>query len=367
MSSLAWNPLLDIPPFPADGYRQLADRISRLLNTEDDVLLVQGEAIIALEAAATSLARPGLKAINVVTSPYGALFATWLRRGGAIVLDVIAEPGLPVTVDAVAAAFEAQPDTAVLAVVHAESASGILNPLPAIAALAKTRGSIVVVDAVASVGGHELDAGALGLDVVVIGTQKSLGGSPGLSALSVSPAAWALIERSGGPMQSILSLLDLKRDWLDRGRPALPGMPSALEFHALAAVLDRVEQEGLPAVIARHSQAGAASRAGVVALGLQPWVAEAGASNLVTAARLPEGLEINALLAALAPFGTTIGPAVGPAADRLVRLNHTGPRARFDIVIADVLALGSALRQLGFDADLGAASAAVVQRYGRQV
>ena len=63
MPSSAWNPLLDIPPFPADGYGKLADRIAAIINTvDDDVLLIQGEAIIALEAAATSLAQPGLKA-----------------------------------------------------------------------------------------------------------------------------------------------------------------------------------------------------------------------------------------------------------------------------------------------------------------
>ena len=367
MSLLAWNPLLDSPPFPADGYGPLADRIGSLLKTKNDVLLVQGEAIIALEATATSLARPGLKAINVVTSPYGTLFGAWLRQGGASVSDVSAEPGLPVTVEAVEAAFRAQPDTAILAIVHAESASGILNPLPEIAARAKAHGAIIVVDAVASVGGHALDVDALGLDIVVIGAQKSLGGSAGLSALSVSPAAWTLIERPGGPQQSILSLLDLKHLWLDRGRPALPGMPSALEFHALAAALDRVETEGLSALIARHSQAGRASRAGVAALGLPLWVEERHASNLVTAVRLPEGIESHALLAALAPFNTIIGPGVGPTANHLVRLNHTGPRARFDVVIADILALGHALQELGYRADLGAASAAVAQHYGRQV
>jgi aspartate aminotransferase-like enzyme len=360
----AWNPLLDIPPFPADGYGKLADRPAGLLRTRNDVLLVQGEAIIALEAVASSIARPGLKALNIVTSPYGGLFGHWLRRGNAAVTDLVAEPGKPITAPAVAAALDAQPDTALLALVHAESASGILNPLPEIAALAKTRGITIVVDAVASVGGHALDVDGLGLDIVVIGAQKSLGGSAGLSALSVSPKAWALIDRADGLEQSTLSLLDLKRNWLDRGRGALPGMPSALEFHALAAALDRVEDEGLDAIIARHAKAAAASRAGALALGLAPWVEPAHASNLVTAAALPESVTLQDAMAALAPFGTAIAPGVGPGTERLLRLNHTGPRARRDIVLGDIIALGQALRQLGHQADLDAARSAVLTQFG---
>ncbi|MET3926078.1 aminotransferase class V-fold PLP-dependent enzyme [Devosia sp. 2618] len=365
MTSLTWNPLLDIPPFPVYGYAKLADRIGALLGTRHDVLLVQGEAIIALEAVATSLARPGLQALNVVTSPYGGLFGDWLSRGGAAVSNVIAAPGLPITIATFTAALDAMPGVGVVALVHAESASGILNPLEDIATLAKARGAVVVVDAVASVGGHELNTDALGLDIVVIGAQKSLGGSAGLSALSVSPTAWGLIAQPGGVEQSTLSLLDLKHNWLDRGRLALPGMPSALEFHALAGALDRFEAEGLDNAIARHARAAAATRDGVEALGLPLWVEASGASNLMTGVQIPQSIEINSLLRELAPFDTCIGPGVGLIADRLVRLNHTGNRARLDAVLANVLALGQALQQLGHPTDLGAASAAVLRHYGR--
>lgn len=242
--------LLDLPPYPADGYARLADRLAALLKTRSDVLLVQAEAVVALEAAATSLATPAVRALNVVTSPYGAWFGDWLRRGGATVADLAAEPGLPVTAEAFAGALAARPETSLVALVHAESATGILNPLPQIARLVREHGALLVVDAVASVGGHALDVDALGIDIAVIGPQKALGGPSGVSALSVSARAWRIIDRPDAPAQSVLSLADLKRDWLDAGRGALPGMPSALEFFALEAALDRVEAEGLDAVVA---------------------------------------------------------------------------------------------------------------------
>src|SRR5690606_34824992 len=134
-------------------------------------------------------------------------------------------------------------------------------------------------------------------------------------------------------------------------------------FHALAATLDRIEDEGLQAVIARHSVAGVATRAGLLALGLAPWVGEAEASNLTSAAVLPEGIDRAALLAAPAPLGVGIAAAVGPGTERLLRLNHTGPRARFEPVLANVVALGAALRQVGFAAKVGAAAEAVAEAY----
>jgi aspartate aminotransferase-like enzyme len=254
----------------------------------------------------------------------------------------------------------------IVALVHAESASGILNPLPQIAALAKTHGALLVVDAVASVGGHELDVDGLGIDIAVIGPQKSLGGSAGISALSVSETAWERILAPGLVRQSILSLADLKLNWLDQGRGALPGMPSSLELQALDAALARIESEGLEHVIARHQRAADATRAAIAALGLPAFTDAASASNLTTGALLPAGITVDAAVEKLAPFGVGIAPSIGAAAKRLLRINHTGNRARFEPVLANVMALGAALHQLGHAADLAAAGGAVLDRYGRE-
>jgi aspartate aminotransferase-like enzyme len=356
--------LLDPPAYPAEGYAPLADRLKGLLATRSDVVFVQAEAIVALEAAATSLARPGMTAVNIVTSPYGAWFDAWLRRGGAAVRDVAADPGQPIGLDAVKEACARLPAIDLVAVVHAESANGALNPLAGIAALARSRDALLVVDAVASFGGHPLDVDALGIDVAVIGPQKALGGSSGVSVAAVSARAWAHMAKVPRQAPSTLALLDLKQGWLDRGRQRLPGMPSPLEFWSLEAAVDRVEAEGLARCIARHGRAAAASRAGLRALGVTPWVADdAAASALVTAAPVPEGLRAAALIAEAAAFGATLGPGFGDIADRLVRLDHTGTRASFANVLANVVGYGAAIARLGGRADPGAAAAAVVAAY----
>lgn len=345
-----------VSPFPAAGYAPLADRIATLLGTENDVVLVQGEAVVALEAAATSLAAPGRRALNVVTSPYGAWFGAWLARGGVEVVTLRAEPGKPVTEAVLAEAFAAGPfDLA--AMVHAESATGILNPLAAFAAGAQAAGAVSVVDAVASFGGHPVAVDALGLDCVVIGPQKALQGQAGCSAVAISPRAWAMM----APMEaapSILNLRDQKALWLDAGRGALPGTPSAIEFHALAAALDGIEAEGLGARMARHARAARAMRAGVLALGLPEWVAPEAASNLVTAGPLPAGADVTAIAADPACAAQEIALGVGPGGERLLRLNHTGMRAGRAVVLATIGAYAAALAAQGFGPGAGVAEAA---------
>lgn len=345
MSRFDATVLLDPPAFPTEGYAPLADRIARLLETQNDVVFIQAEAVVALEAVATSLATPSLKVLNIVTSPYGALFGAWLRRGGATVTDLAAEPARPILVEAVVAALDAADRVDVIALVHAESASGILNPLGAIAALARERGILLVVDAVASVGGHPVSVDALGIDIAVIGPQKALAGPAGISAVSVSKRAWALIERPGEPVSGVLSLIDQKRDWLDKGRGALPGTPPPLEFHALKAALDRIEAEGLEAILRRHAETAALARTELGDLGLTVFERQDRASNLVTTIVLPEGVEPETLLVLEEVMRVELTAGVGPGTERLLRINHTGRRAEMQTLRETLSVLAQALER----------------------
>ena len=360
----SFNPLLNPSNYPAGRYALLADRLKWLLATCSDVVFIQAEAILALEAAAASLTQAGMTAINVVTSPYGTWFGAWLRRGGATVHDVVAEPGRPIAIEAVRRAAAALPAVNLVAVVHAETTNGVLNPLDDIAALAKSRNALLVVDAVASFGGHPLDVDALGIDIAVIGPQKALGGPSGLSLATVSERAWAHMAKTPRLSPSSLALLDLKENWLDRGRGALPGMPSPMEFWALEAAIDGVETEGLTGLIARHQRAARASRAGLRALGIEPWIADDGsASALVTSAPVPPGINGDALVAAAGDLDVALGPGFGSISGRLVRLDHTGARAAFAPVLANVIAYGSALATLGAKVDIGAAAETIANAY----
>ena len=351
--------LIGLPAYPASGYAPLADRFKTLMQTKSDVVFVQAEAIVTLEASAASLGRQGLVALNIVTSPYGTYYGEWLRRAGAEVHELVASEGKPVTVAEVSQALDALPQLDLAAVVHAETSTGILNPLPDIAALVKKRKALLVVDAVASVGGHVLDVDALGIDVCVIGPQKSLGGPAGLSIVSVSSAAWSAIERAASPSPSTLNLLDFKTGWLDKGRGAVPGMPSAQEFWSLEAALQAIEQEGLTEVIVRHERISKATRAGFQALGVRIWVqTDSEASNLATAFQVPQNIDPQAVITKASAFGAVVLPAHGSPGARLLRVDHTGARASFAPALANVVGAGLALKDLGATVNIGAAAEA---------
>jgi aspartate aminotransferase-like enzyme len=363
---MPFAPLLNPPPYPADRYAPLADRLQHLLQTSNDVVFVQAEAIVALEAAAASLGG-GARALNIVTSPYGDYFGGWLRRAGAEVHDLAAEPGRPIAIEAVASSLDATPRIDLIAMVHAESANGALNPLSGIARLAKERNALLVVDAVASFGGHPFPVDGLGIDVAVIGPQKALAGSSGLSVASVSPRAWERMAPNDPRAPSTLSLRDIRRLWLDRGRGALPGMPPPLEFWSLEAAVDAAESEGLERMIARHRQAARATRAALRALGTAPWIDdENAASALVTTVPVPPGIAIADVVREASQLGAAIGPAVGAIADRVVRLDHTGARAA-QAVHGNVMALASVLAGHGVAVDTAAAARAVAAAYAKEI
>lgn len=334
--------LLDRPVVTAADLVAAEDGVAELLGADGDVVLVQAEAIVALEATAASLGRPGLTALNVTTGPYGALFGRWLAAAGADVTDLAVPFSRTVTGEDVRTALAAR-HFDLVAVVHAEAATGGTNPMTEIAAMVAEHGALLVVDAVASIGAHRVDPVGWAADVVVIGPQKALAGPAGVSALAVSATAWdAMRGNASAPRESILSLLDLKDGWLDAGRCAVLGTPSSLETAALNQALARVGEEGLDAVIARHQAAAAATRAGLRALGLRPWIADdRAAAGVVTTLAVPAGVDL--LTAARRAGARLLSAAPGSLATTTIRVKHTGRSAQLTAVLHEIQALAIAI------------------------
>jgi aspartate aminotransferase-like enzyme len=352
------------------------DALAGLLRTRHDVVLLQGEAVLGLEAAARGIGGPGRRVLNIVTGPYGTLLGTWLGAGGAEVTSLSVPAGRAVSVAAVESALAAPGGYDAVAVVHAEAATGVVNPLAPVAALARRAGALLVVDAVASVGAEPLLIDEWGLDLVIVGPQKALGGPSGVCAAVVGPRGWdGLATNPAAPRDSILSLLDWRDRWLRPGRGTLPTTPHHLETRALAAALDRLAEGGLAAVVRRHRRARNAARAGLRALGLSLYVtADDEAASVATVAMLPPAAvqeDPVRLLAAAASSQAEgaddswliAGPAFGSLAHRALRLNHAGPGAALAPVLATLAYLGSALSAAGQDADVSAALAAAAARW----
>ncbi|GAA3503573.1 alanine--glyoxylate aminotransferase family protein [Streptomyces prasinosporus] len=347
------HPLLDLAPLSAARFASIEDRVARLLSTEQDVVITQGEALLPLEGAIRATAGPGTTALNVITGPYGQTFGDWLRDCGATVIDLAVPFHTAVTAGQVRDAFAEHPEIDFVSLVHAEAATGNTNPVAEIGEAVRAHGALFYLDAVASIGAEPVLPDAWGVDLCVIGAQKALGGPAGVSAVSVSERAWArMAANPRAPRRSYLSLLDWKERWIDGGRTALLHAPAQLEMLALEACVERVEAVGLDEVMARHASAAAATRAGALALGggLEPYVREAAdAAPVATTLRAPAGTVAADLVARALAADPALPLAAGGGAlaREMIRVNHYGPDATPGAVRASLAALGAALAERG--------------------
>ena len=356
-----------LPTIDAAGYAAIEQRFAHLLSAPS-LFVLQGEAMIPLEAVARSIGRPGSRALNIVTGPYGEGFGHWLAEQGVVVENLRVPFNRAVRVEEVEKALDGR-NFDVVSVVHSEAATGATNPLQRIAALARRAGAISIVDAVASVGADPLEIEAWALDVTIVSAQKALGGPAGVTGVAVSDAGWAAIAANPtAPRNSVLSLLDWREQWLTSEHDALPSIPNHLEMLALGETLDSVNAEGLANVVARHEAARDATRRGVRALGLEVWVEnDDDAAAVATTVTVPQGVAVSDLVAAARAAVTSgpvpiVGPAPGSLSEQALRIGHTGLRATAEDVLVAVEALGLGLQSLGINCDLGEATKATVAR-----
>ncbi|MFI5807400.1 pyridoxal-phosphate-dependent aminotransferase family protein [Streptomyces sp. NPDC051561] len=364
------HPLLDPPPVTAADFARIEDRVAALLRTEQDVVIMQGEALLPLEGCIRAGAPRGSTALNIVTGPYGQTFGNWLRDCGATVIDLAVPFHTAVTAAQVADALATHPGIDFVSLVHAEAATGNTNPVAEIGEVVRAHGALFYLDAVASIGAEPVLPDAWGVDMCIIGAQKAMGGPAGVSAVSVSARAWERFAANpDAPRASYLSLLDWKQRWIDGGRKALMFAPAQWEMLALDACLEAIESEGIDTLTARHARAAAATRAGALALGggIEPFVYEAGdAAPVATTLRVTGGPDASAVVAAalaLDPSAPLIAGG-GALAKEMIRVNHYGRDATRKAVLASLTALAGALEELGAPgADLASARSAVTETW----
>jgi pyridoxamine---pyruvate transaminase len=363
--------IFDYDPLFLERFRETERLLAEVMRTTHDVVLMQGEAVLGLEAAARGLVRPGLRALNLVSGVYAAWFGDWLREYGADVIEVRVPYDEAVSAEAVERALRDNPGIELVALVHSETPSGIENPLAAIGPLAHAHGALMVADIVSALAGTDVRIDDWNVDVAVAGPQKCLAGPPGMSLISVSARAWEAIEANPtAPRGSFLSLLDWKHHWIDGGRVAFPYTPSVVDVNGVHAALREVlDDGGVDAAVARHARAARATRAGVRALGLELWPRrDAYAANCVTAVRCPDGLSVpDALDHIRRRYGVMLSGGYGELKASVFRLGHMGPASRSLYPLVAVSALGRGLVDLGVSLDVGAGADAVMAELSASV
>src|SRR5437867_6544076 len=224
-------------------------RLGRLFRAPEGsfAFAVSGTGTSGMETAVANLVRQGTRALVVVTGYFGDRLAQMCERYGAAVTRLDVEWGRACDPDALRRQLKASPAD-VVAMVHAETSTGVLNPVQQLAAIAQEHGALTIVDAVTSFGGHPLDVASWGIDACYSCTQKCLGGPSGLAPVVFTPRA---LERRVKCRSFYFDLSLLEDYWLRRKYHHT--MSSALVY-ALAEALAIVEEEGLEARWARHER-----------------------------------------------------------------------------------------------------------------
>jgi (S)-ureidoglycine---glyoxylate transaminase len=255
--------------------------------------------------------------------------------------------------------------TKLVALIHGETSTGVLQPLQEIAQLAHQYDALLLVDAVVTLGGCEVAVDRWGLDIAVAATQKCLSGPSGLAPLTFNARTAALLEARHRKIQSnYLDLMQLSRYW-SADRFNHHTAPTAMVY-GLREALRALQVEGLEPRFTRHRLHGGALRAGITALGLQLFGQEPPAYRLpmLTPVVVPDGIEdfrVRQLL--LHDFGIEIGAAFGPLLGRVWRIGTMGYSATRQNVLLCLAALEVVLRREGCKVAAGAGVDAALEHY----
>lgn len=338
-------------------YERCLSRLREVCRTESDVLLFAASGTGAFESAVANLVGPGERHLVVSAGNFGERWATMVQIYGAELVHLRLDWGETPSPDDLRSQLQESGDVKAVYLVHSETSTGVVADIEALADVAKDAGALVVVDAVSSLGAVPLETDAWGLDVVVSGSQKALMTPPGLGLAAVSDAAYAATGSSPR------FYFDWERTRTAQAKLNAPFTPPVGLVSALEVALGLLLQEGLESAFDRHVRLGRACRSGLTAMGLDLFSPDEDRSAVVTACRMPGGLDSGDVVAALRDrFGITIANGQGHLRGKIFRIGHVGYFDVFDIVTA-LAGVELALAELGAEIERGTAVAAALQAF----
>ena len=318
-----------------------------LFQTKNEVLLFTSSGTGGMEGAVVNTLSPGDRALVIRGGKFGERWGEICEAYGLQPSYIDVEWGRAVEPDLVAAALTADPSIKAVFTTHSESSTGVLHDIEAIARIVGKTPAILIVDAITSVGVVDLPMDAWGVDVVVGGTQKALMIPPGLALCGVSDKAWAMVQRSRLPKFYFNFIAERKS--LEKNQNTFtPAVSLVVALHESLAV---IRAEGLTALFARHDRLARATRAGVMALGLQLFTERP--TPALTTIIAPPGIEAGAIVKRLrAAHGITISGGQAQLKGKIFRLAHLGYADESDVVVC-LAALERTLADLGYPVKLG--------------
>jgi alanine-glyoxylate transaminase/serine-glyoxylate transaminase/serine-pyruvate transaminase len=312
--------------------------------TNQFTIAISGTGSAGMEAAVVNVVEPGDAVIVGVNGIFGTRLATIVERCGGKPIRADVPWGQVIDPDRIAALLQQSGPVKAVVLVHAETSTGAWQPLEPISALCRKHDTLLIVDAVTSLGGIPVEVDQWGIDVCYSATQKCLSCPPGLAPLTLSERALSVVKNRRSPCQSWYFDLSLIADyWTEHNRAYHHTAPISM-LYALREALRLIEEEGLPTRFARHQLNSRALLAGLMALGLDPLPSPDRRLPTLICVSVPAHIDEAAVRSQLLErFGIEIGGGLGPLKGKVWRIGLMGESS----TEANVLTLLNAIEEIG--------------------
>jgi alanine-glyoxylate transaminase/serine-glyoxylate transaminase/serine-pyruvate transaminase len=334
-------------------YKGVVAKLKPVFRTSGDVHLLFGSGMAGVEMCLGSVLAPG----DTVLIPSNGLFANRMADvARAHRLQTVTPPTPPreaITGAAVAAELDRNPEVRAIAIVHHETSIGVINEVKEIAALGRERGLLVIVDAISSLAGVELDMDAWGIDLCVAVGNKCLGGPIGVAPVAVGPRAWEAIDdgrpKSAGWYLDLATWRHFTEAWSD-WHPHPVTVPTNV-IQALDVAIDRVLERGLEENMRRLAAARDTVREGLREMGFEMLVPDQVASPVATAVMGLPGMDVHGYMRwLLEEHGMRVGGGFNELNGKVFRVGHIGRAGEPEVIQAYLAATADYLELSGLAA-----------------
>ncbi|MCS7120591.1 MAG: alanine--glyoxylate aminotransferase family protein [Candidatus Bathyarchaeota archaeon] len=311
---------------------------------------ISGTGSAGMESAICNTVQRGDDVVVCVNGFFGERMAEMVRRCGGNPILVEADWGEAVSKEAVESALS-ESDAKVVTIVHAETSTGVLQPIKEISKVAHEYGALLLVDAVTSLGGCELDVDGFGIDICYAASQKCLGCPPGLAPITANELVMERIRGRESKVQSwYLDLSTIEEYWVKNNRAYHHTAPILLVY-ALREALRLLYEEGLEVRWERHRRSWSLLVEGLEDLGLEFHADERYRCPVITSVKVPKGVsDENVRRTLREEFNITISGGLGKLKGKIWRIGLMGVNANEETVQILLRALREALKKEGFHA-----------------
>ncbi|HHV63380.1 MAG TPA: alanine--glyoxylate aminotransferase family protein [Firmicutes bacterium] len=332
-------------------YNETVELCKKVVRTQEDLFIYVGSGHAGLDAAIGSLLEEGDKVLVPANGFFGYRLAEIAASHMCKVSLKEIEWGKPISPDEIESELTNDIGIKAVLIVHHETSTGVVNPIREIAAICREKNVLILVDAVSSLGGLDVNMDEWGIDICVSASQKCLAAPPGLMLVAVGQRAWEKIQKRRSSIRGWYLNLVKWKEYADSQRTVQPYFITMAvnNILALRKSVEQILEEGLERRFERHSIIGAMVRTRIRSLGLEVLAEESAASGLVTAVKLPPNSSAIELMEFLrGHYNIQVSNGLGPYVNKAIRIGHMARGAAPDRVIPLLFAIEEWLKQIGY-------------------